>query len=124
MDIPIFILKVLPFFGSPVVVGIAWWKWSRRARLAPWGWRAVALFVALVSVSANGVMFYCWVLYRTVAGEWPDAWRVNYVLGNYFALCFVLAGLTGSILGKGPARFLVGLLAIMGFMLWVPVAIL
>ena len=69
-------------------------------------------------------MFYSWVVYSAVAGQGPDAWKIDYALGNYLAVPFVCAGLLGSILGKGPPRFLTGLLAIMGFMLWVPIPIL
>jgi hypothetical protein len=77
----------------------------------------------LVAVTANGGMFYSWVAYRGIVGEWSDAWKVNYFLGNDIAVYLVLAGLVGAVVGKGK-RILVALLATMGFLLWVPVPIL
>ena len=123
MDLPILIFKVLPLFGTPIVAGIAWWRWLRGERMAPRSWRATALLSALAAGSANALLFYSWLVYQLIAGGSERAWRVQSILGDV-AVYLVLAGLLGGIVGKGRGRILTLLLAIMGFLLWVPIAIL
>ena len=124
MDLPIFVLKLVPFYGTPIVIGITWWMWLQTKPATHPRWRAAALLLGLVAVTANGVMFYSWIGYRGIVGEWSDAWRVNDFLGNDIAVYLVLAGLVGAVVGQGRERTLVALLATMGFLLWIPVPLL
>jgi hypothetical protein len=122
-DLPILILRVVPLFGTPIVVGILWWMWFRSNRKAHSRWRAAALLVAIVAVSANGVMFYSWVAYLTmVADEASNTSPIYSVLGS-IADYLALTGLAGAIVGKGRGRTLIALGTIMGWLLWVPLVV-
>jgi hypothetical protein len=120
MDVPVFIFRIVPLIGTPIVVGIAWWMWFRSNRAALWRWRAVALLVSLVAVSANAVMYCSWVVYLTIlADESSNNWPIYNVFGS-IADYLALVGLVGAIVGKGRGRTLIAVGAIMGFLLWVP----
>jgi hypothetical protein len=77
----------------------------------------------LVAASANAAMYYVWLSCRVLIGGTPFIWRVKDALGD-FAGYLVLLALSGAIAGKGAARTPIVICALLGFMNWVPTAIL
>jgi hypothetical protein len=129
------VFKGLPLLGTPIAIGIAWWIWlegdreTRALRViggaarAPAPWRVRVLLLSLAAGSANALIFYAWLAYRLLSGASPQVWKVQAILSNV-AGYLILAGLIGASIGKGQGRVLTMVIAIMGLMLWVPVAIL
>jgi hypothetical protein len=113
----------LSFIGTPVSASFAWWLWSRRHRSASRGWRAGLLITGLLAASANAFVYYSWFSYRLLAGSTSQVWTLKEAFGN---LCIWLSplALVGAMGGKGGARIPVAICALLGFMNWVPVAIL
>lgn len=119
----IYFIFWLALIGTPVSAGLAWWLWSRRNRSLPHGWRRRFVMTGLVAASANAAMYYVWLSCRILAGGTPLIWRVKDNLGD-FAGYLVLLALAGAIVGKGAARTPIAICALLGFINWVPVAIL
>lgn len=77
----------------------------------------------LVAASANAAIYYTWLFCRIVAGGTLLIWRIKATLGD-FAVYMVLVAMAGAIAGKGAARIPLVVCALLGFINWVPVAIL
>src|SRR5579859_417689 len=119
----IYFIFWLALIGTPFSAYLAWWLWSRRNRSLPNGWRRGFAMTGLVAASANAAMYYIWLSCRVVVGGTPLIWRSKDTLGD-FAGYLVLLALAGAIAGKGAARTPIVVCALLGFMNWVPVAIL
>jgi hypothetical protein len=113
----------LSLIGTPLSAGLAWWIWTRRNHALPNGWRRRFAMTGLVAASANAALYYVWLSCRVLAGGTPLIWGVKDTLGD-FAGYLVLLALAGVIAGKGPVRIPIVVCALLGFMNWVPVAIL
>jgi hypothetical protein len=111
-------------FGTPVVLGLAWWQRTRSGAVAATPWRERGVLVGLVAASVNVLLFYSWVAYRLIAGVTEDVWAVKATLGDRVALYLLVAAIIGILVGRGPARLLTAIGATMGYLLWVPIAIL
>ena len=119
----IYFIPWLSLIGTPLSVGLAWWLWSRRDVSSLYAWRRHFTMTGLVAASANAAMYYVWLSCRVVAGGTPLIWRFKGTLGD-FAGYLVLLVLAGAIAGKGAARAPIVVCALLGFMNWVPIAIL
>jgi hypothetical protein len=113
----------LSLIGTPVSAGFAWWLWSRRDHSASRGWRAGLLITGLLAASANAFVYYSWFSYRLLTGSTSQVWTLKEALGN-LCIWLVPLALVGAMGGKGGARIPVAVCALLGFMNWVPVAIL
>jgi hypothetical protein len=109
--------------GTPVSGGVAWWLWLRRNHSDRHQWRTRLTNLGLLTVSANALLYYSWVSYRIVAGSTLQVWSVKDSLGN-LSVYLVLLTLAGAIVGKGSSRIPIAICAILGFINWVPIAIL
>jgi hypothetical protein len=109
---------------TPLAIGIGWWLWFRRDRRLSIGWRHHVLLIALLAVSANAILYYGWFAYGTMASNIDAASELKNTLGNDVAVPLVLVAIAGAIGGKGAARPLVALAAVMGFFLWLSAGIL
>ena len=119
----VWLLKWLSLIGTPVSGGLAWWLWLRRNRSLANDWRRRFAMTGLVAASANAAMYYLWLSCRVFAGGTPLIWRFKDTLGA-FAGYLVLLALAGAIVGKGAPRTPIVVCALLGFMNWVPIAIL
>jgi hypothetical protein len=119
-----FLFKSVPFFCTPFVIAIAWWMiwltWDRPVRSH---WRRRAVAVGALGISINALMFYALVVFQMTQGPPPPNSTLFSDVGNV-AAPFILTGLVGAIIGAGGGRVLVALGSVMGFLLWVPIAIL
>lgn len=126
MDVPILndpailVFKFVPLFGTPVVVALAW---GRAQRIRPAVWRAWALRSGLIAASASALLFYFGFAYSLIVDATPFDWRIEQVVED-IAIALIFAALAGAIVGKGQGRILTIAAAVMGFLLWVPVAFL
>jgi hypothetical protein len=126
MDVPILadpailVFKFVPLFGTPVVVTFAW---SRAQRVGPAAWRAWALRLGLVAASINALLSYSAFAYSLISDGAPFNSPIQHVLEE-IAVALIFAALAGAIVGKGQGRILTAAAAVMGFLLWVPVAFL
>ena len=119
----IYFIFWLALIGTPFSAYLAWWLWSRRNRSLPNGWRRGFAMTGLVAASANAAMYYSWLSWRLLPGGTPLIWRAKDTLGD-FAGYLVLLALAGATAGKGAARIPIVVCALLGFMNWVPIAIL
>jgi hypothetical protein len=109
---------------TPFAIGVSWWLWLRRDRRLPTRLRVNVLLIALLAVTANAILFYRWFAYATMAMDAGAASVLSNTLGNDVAVQLVLVALAGAIAGKGAARPLVALAAVMGLLLWLSAGIL
>lgn len=110
--------------GTPLVIAIGWWLWFRRDRRLSTRWRVQVLLIALLAVSANAILYYGWFAYGTMASDGDAVSELKNTLANDVALPLLLVAVAGSIGGKGAARPLVALAAVMGLFLWLSPGIL
>lgn len=121
---PTILVVIVPVFGTPIVVGLAWWVWFRTGRTASPTWRRVAWFIGLLAASANATMYYAWLTYKIIHGWTPRVSRVDDLLGDRAAEYLAIVALAGAMVGKGAGRLLLLFLAIIGFLLWIKIGIL
>jgi hypothetical protein len=110
--------------GSPLVIGVGWGLWLRRDGALSRGWRFRVLLMALIAVSANAIVYYTWFAYGTMASDTDAVSQWKNTLGDDIGVPLVLAALAGAIGGKGAARPIVALAALMGFFLWLSIGVL
>ena len=108
--------------GTPISAGLAWWLWLRGNSSASRGWRA-GLSIAGLLAASNALGYYSWLSYRLLAGSTPRVWALKEAFGN-LCIWLVLLALAGAVVGKGSSRIPIAVCAILGFINWVPVAIL
>ena len=117
-------LFLASLLGTPISNGIAWWLWSRRNAEVSSQWRAMILFIGLLSVSANTAIHYIWLPatgHLFMRGT-PD-WKLKEIAG-YVSIPLVLVALVGAIFGKGSSRIPLAICAVLGFLLGLPVGVL
>ncbi|HZI81672.1 MAG TPA: hypothetical protein VFD69_19260 [Vicinamibacterales bacterium] len=115
---------MMTVFGTPIVLGLAWWRWIRGGAVAAMPWRERSVLVGLVAASLNLFLFYSWFAYRFIAGATEEVWAIKGTLGDGIAGCLVIAAILGALVGKGRGRVLTAVGATMAYLLWVPTAIL
>ena len=109
--------------GTPMFTGIAWWLWSLRDRSAVQKQRRRLVLMGLLTASANAFIYYSWLLYCLIIGSTPLVWKLKDTCGDIGGYLVLLA-LAGAIFGKGAPRVPIAICALLGFMNWVPLAIL
>jgi hypothetical protein len=113
----------LGLIGTPVSVGLAWWLRLNQNQAQENALRRAATLVALLSASINGVIYYTWLLYRLAIGSNAAVWKMKAGLADIGTWLVVLA-FTGAMVGKGGSRIPIAICAVLGFVNWVPLAIL
>jgi len=115
-------MKVAALAAGPILAALSWWRRARATTIEFPRWRAGALATAMTAASLNLLVFYGWLLFRVTADQFDERIGASYDFwGNWIGLPLILIGLTGAAVGKGRGRFLTTILALIGFMLWVPV---
>ena len=118
MSLEAFLLFSFPFFGTPIVVGLAWWAWFKRASTHSSRWRAVMLFIGLAAVSIDAAMYYGWFAYHTATNGSAFAWSLKDVVADNVGIPLAGIGLACGLFGKGSTRILVALTAVTEVLLW------
>jgi hypothetical protein len=113
-----FVLFAFPLFGTPFVVGLAWWAWSRTSATHLSRLRAAVSLIGLGAVSADAAVYYGWFAYRVVSDGSPSAWEMKAVLADNITISVAMFALFCGTAGKGFVRILVVLLALMEVVLW------
>jgi hypothetical protein len=115
---------ILALLGTPISVGLAWWIWSLRDRSAAYEKsRTGLLLIGLCAASLNGLMYFSWLAFRLTAGGTAMVWQIKGACTGVGVFLVVLA-LISAVFGKGGSRELLALGAVLGLLLWVPVAVL
>jgi hypothetical protein len=119
MNVESFVLFTFPLVGTPVMVGFAWWAWSRNAATSLSSrWRTAVILIGLTAVSLDAAIYYGWFAYRTVTDGSAAAWSLKETLADNIGIPLAAVGLTGGAFGKSSARLLVLLSAVAEVLLW------
>jgi len=118
------VLILLALIGTPVSVGLAWWLWCRRSLPFPTAtWRKRLQFSGLLAASCNLLLYGGYLIYWSKFMYVPDFWKVRDACGT-IGWCLAIWGLIAAILGKGPSSAFIAIACLLGFLLWIPVAVL
>ena len=115
MDAMVLVLIVTPH----IALGVAWVYWGRSpAKFEQPRWQTILLFVGLLACSLNIVVFWVyvnWLRFRQNDRSWWKG-RDNF---EVVSDCLIVFALAAAIFGKGRARLLLLVAAVLGWFIWV-----
>jgi len=107
------------------MVALSWLFWLRESHAEISAkWRTIALFIGLPAATLNAALLVFWAIWLHFHFS-PESLRLENACGDAGDnLC--LTGFLGSAAGEDAdrARILIGISAVMGFLVWTPVGIL
>jgi hypothetical protein len=115
-------ILLAPLIGAPISISVAWWSWVRSERSKAGLWRARFLLAGLLAGSVNVAMYYAFVTYRLCATLPPKVWTAKGLCGDIGGY-LTLVVLGGAIFGQGVPRIPLAVCAILGYILWVLLAV-
>jgi hypothetical protein len=110
-------LLAFVMLATPVLIGLSWRARQKHGMKSP-RLRAGALLAALIAVSINAAIYYCWLAYRLLAGGSDLTWSMRGFLADNVTVYLAGVSILLAAIGKGSPRILVVTAALCELVLW------